>query len=116
MMMLRRTIAAIALALLLSLRADAAGINDPPREFAIDLWDWTAPCQDLKKFKTWAEDFKKIGGTRLEISAPWRLLEPTEGTYDLSFIADRLKIAKAQGLGLRVRINSYYAGATPTWL
>src|SRR5438477_9836789 len=85
------------------------------REFSFDLWDWTPPCRDLATFKIWAADLKKIGVTRLEISAPWNLLEPRPGEYDLSFIADRLAVAKSLGMGLRVRINSYYGGATPAW-
>src|SRR5437870_2139490 len=87
----------------------------PAREFSFDLWDWTAPCRDINQFKIWAQDLKSVGVTRLEISAPWNLLEPQPNQYDLSFISDRLAIAKALGLGLRVRINSYYQGATPTW-
>jgi hypothetical protein len=86
------------------------------REFAFDLWDWTPPCRDLDTFRVWAADLKRIGVTRLEISAPWNVLEPHPGQYDLSFLADRLAVAKSLGLGLRIRINSYYAGATPTWL
>jgi hypothetical protein len=87
----------------------------PQREFSFDLWDWTTPCRDLATFKVWARDLKSIGVTRLEISAPWSLLEPAPGKYDLTFITDRLAVAKSLGLGLRVRINSYYGGATPAW-
>lgn len=86
------------------------------REYAFDLWDWTPPCRDLSKFRQWADDLKRIGFTHLEISAPWNRLEPRPGEYDLSFVADRLAVAREHGLGLRVRINSYYAGATPAWL
>ena len=85
------------------------------REYAFDLWDWTTPCRDLSQFRTWVADLKSIGVNRIEISAPWNLLEPRPGEYDLSFIADRLAVAKQHGLGLRVRINSYYNGATPAW-
>src|SRR4051812_14628938 len=86
-----------------------------PREFSVDLWDWTRPCRDLVTFKIWASDLKSIGVTRIEISAPWNLLEPQPGHYDLSFIRERVTIAKSLGLGMRVRINSYYSGATPAW-
>src|SRR6476646_3591694 len=81
-------------------------LADAAREFSFDLWDWTKPCRDLATFKTWAADLKSIGVTRIEISAPWNLLEPQPGKYDLSFIRDRQAIAKSLGLGLRVRINS----------
>jgi len=94
-------------------------VGDRPgdrRECAFDLWDWTAPCADLDQFARWADDLRGIGFTTIEISAPWRLLEPKPGEYDLSFIGDRLRIAQQLGLSLRVRINSYYAGATPLWL
>jgi hypothetical protein len=85
------------------------------REFSFDLWDWIKSCRDLATFKLWAVDLKKVGVTRIEISAPWNLLEPKSGEYDLSFVSDRFAIAKSLGMGLRVRINSYYAGATPAW-
>jgi len=85
------------------------------REFSLDLWDWTSPCRDLPTFKTWAADLKRIGVTRAEISAPWSLLEPRPGEYDLGFITDRLAICKSLGLGMRIRINSFYNGATPAW-
>ena len=101
---------ALLIFLLLSTSARAAG-----REFSLDLWDWTAPCRDLPTFKIWATDLKRIGVTRVEISAPWNLLEPRPGEYDLSFIADRLAICKSLGLGMRIRINSFYYGATPAW-
>src|SRR5690349_13066371 len=85
------------------------------REFSIDLWDWTQSCRDLPTFKTWAADMKKVGVTRVEISAPWNLLEPEPGKYDLSFIADRLAVVKSHGMGLRVRLNSFFY-AVPAWL
>ena len=91
------------------------GEKRAPREFSVDLWDWTVPCRDLPTFKVWAGDLKKIGVTRVEISAPWNLMEPQPGRYDLSFIADRLAVVRSLGMGLRVRINSYYSGATPAW-
>jgi hypothetical protein len=94
----------------------ASGQIKDAREYSFDLWDWTAPCRDLGTFKIWAADLKSIGVNRLEISVPWNVLEPRSFEYDLSFIADRLAVAKSLGLGLRIRINSYYAGATPAWL
>ena len=100
----------ILILLLLSTSAHAAG-----REFSLDLWDWTTPCRDLPTFKTWAADLKRIGVTRVEISAPWNLLEPKPGEHDLSFVTDRLAVCKALGMGMRIRINSFYNGATPTW-
>src|SRR4051812_22049236 len=63
------------------------------REFSIDLWDWTPPCRDLPTFTRWAADMKSIGATRVEISAPWNLLEPEPNRYDFSFIADRYAVA-----------------------
>ncbi|HZZ41959.1 MAG TPA: hypothetical protein VFE58_03415 [Tepidisphaeraceae bacterium] len=86
------------------------------REFSLDMWDWTTPCSDLPTFTKWAADLQSIGVTRIEISAPWNRLEPTPKHYDLSYIADRLAIAESHHLGLRVRINSFYSGATPSWL
>jgi hypothetical protein len=94
----------------------ASGQVNSPREYSFDLWDWTPPCRDLGTFKLWAADLKSIGVNRIEISVPWNVLEPKSFEYDLSFIADRLAVAKSLGMGLRIRINSYYAGATPAWL
>lgn len=85
------------------------------REFTVDLWDWTHTCRDLETFKAWCADLKKLGCTRVEFSAPWNLLEPRRGEYDLTFITDRIAAAKANDLGVRIRINSYHSGATPAW-
>jgi hypothetical protein len=90
-------------------------LSAAPREYSFDLWDWTTPCRDLATFKKWAADLKSIGVTRLEISAPWNLMEPAPGRFDTTFVTDRLAVAKSSGLGLRVRINSYFGGATPAW-
>jgi hypothetical protein len=109
----------ILIALVLLMACPSMSHADPVprrREYCFDMWDWTKPCRDLPTFKIWAADLKKIGVTRIEMSAPWNLLEPADGQFDLSFIADRLAVAKSLGMGLRIRINSYYAGATPTWL
>jgi hypothetical protein len=62
----------------------------PGREYSFDLWDWTAPCRDLHTFKQWAADLKRIGVTRLGFSAPWNVLEPEPGQYQLGFVADRV--------------------------
>ena len=67
----------------------------------------------MRKFTV--NDLAKMGFNRIEISAPWRLLEPSPGTYDLSFISGRLAICKKAGLGMRLRINSYWEGAAPDW-
>lgn len=101
---------------LLCLAAVLGAAAPAGRELAVDLWDWTPPCRDLAIFRRWVADLKSIGATRVEISAPWRLLEPRPGEHDLTFIAERLAIVEEAGLGLRVRINSYYSGATPDWL
>lgn len=107
-----RSIVAVALALLF---VGVQHARAEQREFSLDLWDWTQPCRDLDTYRAWVKDLKSIGLTRVEISAPWNVLEPEPGKIDVSFVTDRLKIAKENGLGLRVRINSFYAGATPAW-
>jgi hypothetical protein len=58
---------------------------------------------------------KKVGRHARRDLAPWNLLEPEPGKYDLSFIADRLAVVKSHGMGLRVRLNSFFY-AVPTWL
>lgn len=88
----------------------------PAREAAFDLWDWTPPCRDIAAFRVWARDLKSIGVNRVEISAPWNVLEPQRGVYDLRFVTERLAVARSLGMGMRIRINSYYAGAVPKWL
>jgi len=92
---------------------NTAGWSDVEKSF--DLWDWTKPCQEIRLFEEWVNDLAKMGFNRIEISTPWRLLEPSPGTYDLSFISDRLAICKKAGLGMRLRINSYWEGAAPDW-
>lgn len=93
----------------------AVGVAEPLPERAFTLWDWTAPCLDLALFDTWATDLAALGFTRIEISAPWRVLEPEPGVRHLEFIRERLEICKKRGLGLRVRMNDCWAGATPAW-
>ncbi len=92
-----------------------ASVARAQREYSFDIWDWTAPSQDLATFRKWAADLKSIGVTRIELSAPWNQLEPRPGQYDLSFIKRRVAIAKEFGLGTRIRINSFWAGAMPAW-
>jgi hypothetical protein len=112
-----RSFSVLVIVLFLSTVCTPTLASDPPsREYSLDVWDWTTPCRDLATFRTWAEDLKQVGVTRIEISTPWRELEPEPGKYNLSYIADRFAIAKSHGLGLRVRINSFYNGATPGWL
>ena len=86
------------------------------REFSLTLWNWNPSCANLQDFRRWAKDFKAIGGTEIYISAAWNRLEPKPGDYHFGFIARRLAIAKKVGLKLGVRVNSYWGGATPSWL
>ena len=66
-------------------------------------------------FDAWAADLASLGFTRIEISAPWRVLEPEPGVHRLEYIRERLDLCKKHGLGLRVRMNDCWAGATPPW-
>ncbi len=84
-------------------------------DMSFDIWDWTAPAQDIEVFETWVNDLAELGFTRIEMSVPWRLVEPEPGKIDLTWLEDRLAVCKAAGLGMRLRINSYYAGAKPDW-
>ncbi len=84
-------------------------------ELSFDIWDWTDPCKDLAEFERWVQDLTELGFNRIEISVPWRVVEPQPGTYALSWVDDRLAICKKARVGMRMRINSYYAGATPDW-
>jgi hypothetical protein len=90
--------------------------SSPHREYSLTLWNWDPSCAHLSDFKRWAKDFKAIGGTEIYISAAWKRLEPMPGHYRFGFIARRLAVARKIGLRLGVRINSYWGGATPSWL
>ena len=92
----------------------AAGEVTMP-EIAFTIWDWTAPARDIALFETWAADAASMGVNRIELSTPWPVLEVAPGEYDLSFIADRLAVCKRHGLGMRLRLGSYYAGQIPDW-
>lgn len=106
--------AALAVICLASSAQPAAKTQAGP-EYSFDIWNWTAPAQDLATFDKWAADLKSVGLTRIELAVPWNALEPESGKIDLSYIRDRLAICKKHGLGLRLRINTYYAGSTPAW-
>jgi hypothetical protein len=84
-------------------------------EFSFDIWDWTAPAQDVALFETWVADLKTLDATRLELSVPWNKLEPKPGEFDLTWLRERMAICKRHGIALTLRINSYYANATPSW-
>lgn len=84
-------------------------------EISFDIWDWTAPCRDISLFDRWAADLAALGVNRIEISVPWRLIEPAPGQIDLTWLEERMAVSRRYGLGMRLRINSYYAGATPDW-
>lgn len=84
-------------------------------ELSLDIWDWTPPAKDLTLWKQWCQDFKNLGGTRIELSVPWNIMEPKPGQIELGWLIDRLAICEQLGLGMRLRINSYYAGCVPDW-
>lgn len=91
-----------------------AGAGDRA-EISFDIWDWTEPCKNIALFDTWVSDLAAMGVTRIEISVPWRALEPEAGRIDLQWLEERLAVCKRHNLGMRLRINSYYGGATPAW-
>jgi len=105
----------VALACVPGVAQPATGVTGPLPERSFTLWDWTAPCRELALFDAWAADLASLGFRRIEISAPWRELEPEPGVHRLGFIQERLDICKKYGLGLRVRMNSCWAGAAPAW-
>ncbi len=84
-------------------------------EISFDIWDWTKPCRDIERFDAWVADLSELGFTRVEISVPWRVVEPEPGQVALQWLDERVAVCKRHELGLRLRINSYYAGATPDW-
>ena len=84
-------------------------------ELSFDIWDWTAPAQDPALFKAWVDDLARLGFTRIELSVPWRILEPEPGRFDLQWLEERIALCEEAGVGMRLRINSYYGGATPGW-
>ncbi len=100
------------LATLLSCLLAAAA---PSPELSFDLWDWTPPCRDLALFEIWVRDLTGMGFNRIEISAPWRELEPEPSRFKMDWLEERLRVCETAGVGVRVRINSYYANAVPAW-
>jgi len=81
-------------------RQERVAVHESALEYSFDIWNWTAPAQDLTLFEKWAADLKGIGLTRLEISVAWNALEPQPHEIDLSYIRDRLAICKKHGLGM----------------
>ncbi len=84
-------------------------------EISFDIWDWTEPAKSIELFETWVEDLKSIGVTRIELSVPWKALEPRPDAIDLAWLSERLAVCKRHGLGMLLRMNSYYSGACPDW-
>lgn len=84
-------------------------------EISFDIWDWTEPAKSVELFDTWVTDLKSIGVTRVELSVPWKILEPQAGAIDLTWLSERLAVCRRHGLGMLLRMNSYYSGACPDW-
>jgi hypothetical protein len=101
------------LALIISCTLGAVATDDV--ELSFDIWDWTAPCKDIVLFDTWVADLVAMGFTRVEISVPWRVVEPEPNQIDLRWLEERLAVCKRHKVGMRLRINSYYGGAVPDW-
>jgi len=100
---------------LLTVWPRAAAATTRTLELSADIWDWTSPAANLEKFEAWAQDLAGLGFTRLELSVPWRIVEPEPGHYDLTWLRDRAAICRKHGLGVRLRINSYFRRAVPDW-
>lgn len=101
------------LALMMSCALGAIATDE--MELSFDIWDWTEPCRDITLFDEWVADLAALGFTRIEISVPWRIIEPEPGSIKLHWLEERLAVCKRNNLGMRLRINSYYSGATPAW-
>ncbi len=84
-------------------------------ELSLDIWDWTGPAKELTAWRKWCQDFKQVGGTRIEMSVPWNVVEPKPNQIDLRWLLERVAICEQLGLGVRLRVNSYYAGCVPAW-
>jgi len=89
--------------------------GDDKIEIGFTIWDWTAPAQNPALFEEWIKSCQEAGINRIELSVPWNIVEPELGKIDLSWINERHAICRKYHLGMRLRINSYYAGATPKW-
>ena len=101
------------LALIISCTLGAAAMDDV--ELSFDIWDWTSPCKDIVLFNTWVADLAAMGFTRVEISVPWRIVEPEPDQIGLRWLEERLAVCERHKMGMRLRINSYYGGAVPDW-
>lgn len=84
-------------------------------EYSFDIWDWTEPALEPLLFNTWVKELADLGFTRVELSVPWYLLETEPGRYDLRWLEERIHSCEKLGLGMRLRINSYYPKMIPDW-
>jgi hypothetical protein len=84
-------------------------------QYAFVIWDWVGPGSDLTLFSQWVSYMKSIGATTIDVSSSWKWVEPTSGTVTTDFIRDRLAICDTYGVQMRLRINTHFADAIPSW-
>ncbi len=112
-------------AVMLSALAPAAGPATAQRpvpawpavEFAFEIWDWVPDYRDFNRFRARIDQARRAGFNTIEISVPWKDVQPTrQGPYEWARTDRRIEHVLSYGLALRVRINFSYAHPWPKWV
>lgn len=72
---------------------------------AVNLWDWDPAWNDVGLFSTFCDQLSDLGVDAIETTAPWSETEPEAGRVDAGPVQQRLEIARARGLDVRLRLN-----------
>ncbi len=89
----------------------------PAIEYAFEIWDWVADYRDDARFCARLEQARQAGFNTIEISIPWKDVQPEkDGPYDWALADQRVNRVLSLGLALRVRINFSYAHPWPAWV
>jgi hypothetical protein len=87
---------------------DTASIDDSASTIGIadsDLYGMSVADID-----TTLDTLESIGVTSVRILVPWALVEPTEGTYNWTYVDEVVQAAAARNIGVLADVTS-----TPTW-
>lgn len=88
----------------------------PTIEYAYEIWDWVADYRDFDRFRARVAEAREIGFNTIEISVPWKNVQPKrDGVLEWTETDRRINHVLATGLALRVRINHSYAHPWPDW-
>jgi hypothetical protein len=89
----------------------------PQVEYAFEIWDWVADYRDFGRFRARVEQARQAGFNTIEISVPWKDVQPDkDGPFNWASADQRINHVLSLGLALRVRINFSYAHPWPGWI